>query len=416
MASRIRVLTALAIKNAGPGYHYDGGGLVLQVTKSGNQSWLFRYDFQGKRREMGLGPLHTVSLAEAREIARQLRQQLLDGTDPLEAKRKAQQEKQLANAAALTFAQCCEQYIKSHESGWKNVKHAGQWRSTLTTYCKDFNDHPVASVGQGDVLKCLESIWTEKPETASRLRGRIESVLDWATVRGYRTGDNPARWKGHLDHLLPTLSKAKRVKHHRALPWQDIRPFMTALRKEEGISARALEFLILTACRSGEVREATWREIDLGNALWIIPAERMKMGREHRVPLCRQAIALLSKLPREKDSPYVFISAKAGQPLSDMSLIAVMRRMKVEAVPHGFRSTFRDWAGESTSYPREVCEHALAHKLADGVEAAYQRGDMLQKRAAMMKDWADYCDEARRETIADAIAEFASTRRLTTPR
>jgi len=405
----------LAIKNAGPGYHYDGGGLVLQVTKSGNQSWLFRYDFQGKRREMGLGPLHTVSLAEAREIARQHRQKLLDGTDPLEAKRKAQQEKQLANAAALTFAQCCEQYITSHESGWKNVKHAGQWRSTLTTYCKDFNDQPVASVGQAEVLKCLEAIWTDKQETATRLRGRIESVLDWATVRGYRTGDNPARWKGLLDHLLPTLSKTKRVKHHRALPWQEIRSFMTALRKEEGISARALEFLILTACRSGEVREATWDEIDLSNALWIIPAERMKMGREHRVPLCRQALALLNTLPREKGSPYVFISAKPGKPLSDMSLIAVMRRMKVDAVPHGFRSTFRDWAGESTSYPREVCEHALAHKLADGVEAAYQRGDMLQKRAAMMKDWADFCDESRRETIADALAGMIrSTRPITT--
>lgn len=371
------MLTAMTVAKAQPGYHFDGGGLVLQVTKSGARSWLFRYDIRGKRREMGLGPTHTISLAEARDVARVLRQQLLDGIDPLEARKEARQQQQLVEARALTFSQCCEQYISAHESGWKNEKHAGQWRSTLKTYCAAFNDLPVASVGQGEVLKCLEAIWTDKTETASRLRGRIESVLDWATVRGFRAGDNPARWKGHLDHLLPTISKAKRVQHHRALPWQDIKPFMAALRKEEGISARALEFAILTACRSGEVRGAEWGEIDLKARIWTIPAARMKMGREHRVPLSSQAIGLLNLLPKMDDDPTVFLSGKQGKPLSDMALIAVLRRMKVDAVPHGFRSTFRDWAGESTSYPREVCEHALAHKLADGVEAAYQRGDPL---------------------------------------
>lgn len=249
-------------------------------------------------------------------------------------------------------------------------------------------------------MKCLEQIWTSKSETASRLRGRVEAVLDWATVRGYREGDNPARWKGHLDHLLPTISKIKRVQHHRALPWQDITVFMAALRQEEGIAARALEFLILTACRSGEVREATWDEIDLNARLWTIPAQRMKMGREHRVPLSVPVVKLLASLPRQDRTPYVFISTKIGQSLSDMSLNAVLRRMKVDAVPHGFRSTFRDWAGESTTYPREVCEHALAHRLADGVEAAYQRGDMLQKRTLMMDEWADFCDTHRPTALA----------------
>ncbi|MGC3963635.1 MAG: integrase arm-type DNA-binding domain-containing protein [Rhodocyclaceae bacterium] len=402
------MLTALQVNRAEAGYHYDGGGLVLQVSVSGARSWLFRYDFRGKRHEMGLGPTHTIGLAEAREVARLARQQLLDGINPLEARRTTRQEQKLEEAKALTFAQCCEQYIAAHESGWKNAKHASQWRSTLQTYCADFNDLPVASVGQAEVLKCLETIWKDKTETASRLRGRIESVLDWATVRGFRSGENAARWKGHLDHLLPTISKAKRVQHHRAMPWRDIKPFMVALRQEEGISARALEFAILTACRSGEVRGAQWEEFDLAARIWTIPAHRMKASREHRVPLSPQAVSLLNRLPREADEPHVFLSGKQGKPLSDMALIAVLRRMKVNAVPHGFRSTFRDWAGESTAYPREVCEHALAHKLADGVEAAYQRGDMLQKRVSMMKDWADYCDAQSTTTMAERLNELRS--------
>jgi integrase len=388
------MLTAVQVNRAQAGYHYDGGGLVLQVTKTDARTWLFRYDFHGKRYEMGLGPLHTISLAEARELARLARQQLLDGINPLEARRAARKEQQLQDARILTFAQCWEQYIAAHESGWKNTKHVAQWRSTLKNYCADFNDQPVASIGQAEVLKCLEPIWKDKTETASRLRGRIESVLDWAKVRGYRSGDNPAQWKGNLDHLLPVISKAKRVQHHRALPWQDISQFVRQLKQEDGISARALEFAILTACRSGEVRGAQWDEVDLKANLWIIPASRMKMGREHRVPLPAQAITLLKALPRIEGDTHVFLSGKQGKPLSDMSLNAVLRRMKVDAVPHGFRSTFRDWAGETTAFPREVCEHALAHKLADGVEAAYQRGDMLQKRTEMMKQWAAFCEGA----------------------
>lgn len=391
MAPRLGKLSAIAVNKLGQGYHYDGGGLILQVTASNARSWIFRFDFQGRRREMGLGPTHTISLAEAREAARQARQKVLEGIDPIEARNTTRRQAEQEKANALTFADCSGKYIATHRSGWKNPKHTAQWKSTLETYCAGFNGKPVSNVSRADVLACLEAIWTEKHETATRLRGRIESILDWATVHGLRAGDNPARWKGNLDHLLPTISKIRRIKHHRALPWQEIAPFMANLRQEVGLAPRALEFLILTACRSGEVRAATWDEIDMENRLWVIPAERMKMGKEHRVPLSQAAIELLISLPRLQEEPLVFPSTRAKKILSDMSLTAVMRRMEVDAVPHGFRSTFRDWAGESTSYPREVCEHALAHRLADGVEAAYQRGDMLKKRASMMKDWAAFC-------------------------
>ena len=340
---------------------------------------------------MGLGATHTVSLAEAREAAKNARQLLLAGIDPIDARNETRRQIAVAQASALTFAECSEKYIETHKSGWKNPKHVLQWTNTLATHCKAINDQPVAGIGRDQVLTCLEKIWTSKNETASRLRGRIEAVLDWATVRGYREGDNPARWKGNLDHLLPTISRTRRIKHHPAIAWQEIGHFMARLRNEDGLATRALEFLILTACRSGEVRAATWDEIDFEARIWIIPAERMKKDREHRVPLSNSAISLLKDLPRFERVGLIFPSPKGGKILSDMALNAVMRRMKVDAVPHGFRSSFRDWAGESTTYPREVCEHALAHKLADGVEAAYQRGDMLQKRVAMMQDWADFC-------------------------
>jgi len=387
MAAKIGKLAAVSVTRLPAGYHHDGGGLVLQVTKSGARSWLFRFDHGGKRREMGLGPTHTVSLSEAREAARQARKTLLDGIDPLEARNAARRAAEQMNCTRLTFGQCAERYIAAHQSAWKNPKHTAQWRSTLATYCVKFNAKPVAEVLRADVVSCLEEIWATKHETATRLRGRIESVLDWATVHGFREGENPARWKGNLDHLLPTISKTRRVQHHRAVPWQEVRDFMGRLRKEVGLAPRALEFLILTACRSGEIRAATWDEIDLSEQLWVIPAERMKMGKEHRVPLSRAAVAILVALLRIEGESLVFPSAKRGKMLSDMALTEVMRRMNVDAVPHGFRSTFRDWAGEVSSYPREVCEHALAHRLADGVEAAYQRGDMLRKRREMMEDW-----------------------------
>lgn len=340
---------------------------------------------------MGLGPTHTVGLAQAREAAKQARLLIREGLDPIEARDLARKQQALQKANALSFGQCCEHYIQAQKASWKNPKSAVQWTNTLTTYCTKLQTLPVAQVTREDVLDCLKAIWTDKQETASRLRGRIESVLDWASVQGYREGENPARWKGNLSLLLPMISKVRRVKHHKAVPWTHIQDFMTRLRQEPGIAPRALEFLILTACRSGEVRLARWQEINLDKRLWIIPPERMKMSREHRVPLSAQALAILNNLPRIEGTDLVFPSNRTNKPLSDMALTAVMRRMEVDAVPHGFRSTFRDWAGEHTSYPREVCEHALAHKLADGVEAAYQRGDMLKKREAMMQDWGMYC-------------------------
>lgn len=390
LATKIGKLAAVSINRLTAGYHHDGGGLVLQVTGTGARSWLFRYDYRGKRREMGLGPTHTVSLAEAREAARQARKLLLDDLDPIEVRDAARREAEKERRNHVTFGQCAERYIDAHQSGWKNPKHVAQWRATLATYCVSFNERDVADVQRADVLACLEQIWGTKHETATRLRGRIESVLDWATVHGFREGDNPARWKGNLDHLLPTISKTRRVQHHRAVPWQEVGGFMVQLRKEVGLAARALEFLILTACRSGEVRAATWDEIDLAERLWVIPSERMKMGKEHRVPLSGAAITLLMGLPRFEGECLVFPSQRRGKALSDMALTAVMRRMNADAVPHGFRSTFRDWAGEVSSYPREVCEHALAHRLADGVEAAYQRGDMLNKRRSMMEEWSGF--------------------------
>lgn len=404
MAAKIGKLAAVSVTRLPAGYHHDGGGLVLQVTKSGSRSWLFRYDYAGKRREMGLGPTHTVSLSEARDAARQARKMLLNSIDPLEERKATRRAAEQRDSTRLTFGECAEQYITTHQAAWKNPKHAAQWRSTLATYCAKFNAKPVFEVLRADVVTCLEKIWATKHETATRLRGRIESVLDWATVHGYRDGENPARWKGNLDHLLPTISKTRRVQHHRAVPWQDVRDFMGRLHKEVGTAPKALEFLILTACRSGEIRAATWDEIDESEQLWTIPAARMKMGKEHRVPLSRTALRLLEALPRIEGESLVFPSTKRGKMLSDMALTEVLRRMNVDAVPHGFRSTFRDWAGEASSYPREVCEHALAHRLADGVEAAYQRGDMLRKRREMMEDWGMFV--AGSASLSDELAVF----------
>jgi integrase len=396
MAKGIDKLTALAVRRESrPGYYGDGGGLWLQISaKYGTKSWVFRFKspVTGKAREMGMGSIDTYSLAEARVRAKEMRQIIDAGRDPIAEREADRQRTKLAAAMALTFDQCATAYIEAHRPGWKNPKHAAQWESTLATYAGPVvGDLPVAKVDMPLVLKILEPIWTTKNETASRLRGRIESVLDWATVRGYRTGDNPARWKGHLDKLLPAPGKVQKVEHHAALPYEEIGTFMVELRKQEGMGARALEFAILTACRSGEVRGATWDEIDMVNRLWIIPAERMKMKKEHRVPLSDAAVSLLESLPRLKGSEAVFFAPRGGK-LSDMTLTAVLRRMKRgEPTVHGFRSTFRDWAGETTAYPREVIEHALAHQLKDKAEAAYQRGDLLVKRARLMQSWAESC-------------------------
>ena len=403
MARQQQRLSALQVtKLTKPGLYGDGGGLTLQITATGAKSWLLRYMVAGKPFGMGLGPTHTVSLAEARQKALDARKLLIDGINPLAARKQKQIAAALAEAKMMTFDQCAEAYILAHKAGWKNAKHCDQWTNTLNTYASPVFGHlPVAEIDTGLVVKCLTPIWESKTETASRVRGRIESVLGWATTSGYRTGENPARWKGHLENLLATISKSSRTKNHPSLPWQRIGAFMSALRAREGVSPRAVEFAILTACRSGEVRGARWAEFDTAGKVWTIPAERMKAKREHEVPLSDAALALLASMPKDSDDDVVFAGTK-GQPLSDMSLTAVIRRINADEKPvwadangdcvtvHGFRSSFRMWAAETTNYPREVAEHALAHQLPDAVERAYQRGSQFAKRAALMAEWAVY--------------------------
>jgi integrase len=384
-----------------PGLHAVGGvnGLALHVNANGARSWILRTLVGGKRREIGLGSYPTVTLAVAREKAREKRDAIERGADPVADRRAAQSALRAANAAARTFRQCSDAYIEAHELSWRNAKHGQQWRNTLEQYA-----HPiignliVRDVEVSHVLRVLEPIWTEKTETASRLRGRIEKVLDWATSREYRQGLNPARWKGHLDHLLAERKRSARIVHHAAVPVDDMPAFMQALRAAEGTGALALEFLILTAARSGEVRGATWAEVDMKAKVWTIPANRMKAGKEHRVPLSPAALSVLKRaqaLPRVDGSEFVFPAPRGGA-LSDMTLTAVMRRMNVPAVPHGFRSTFRDWTAERTDYPRDVAEMALAHAIGDKVEAAYRRGDLFDKRRLMMAEWAAFLSRERR--------------------
>jgi integrase len=413
MARRLyKRLTAAEIKKLAnaPGMHADGDGLYLQVNKTGAASWVLRYlaSVEPKReRYFGLGALRRVSLAEARQLAEAARRQRLDGVDPIDDRRTKQLARRAATVKALTFRQCAEAYIRAHAAGWKNPVHARQWPSTLEAYAYPiFGMLPVTVVDVGLVMQAVEPIWASKTETASRLRGRIESVLDWATVRGHRpAGDNPARWRGHLDHLLPKPSKAKagarkatgRAEHHAALPYPEIADFVTALRRQAGAAARALEFAILTAGRTAEVIGARWSEIYLAERLWVIPAERMKAERDHRVPLAPAALAILDGMastrgPDDAGGEYVFPGMIAGRPLSNMALLAVLRRMGRDGCTvHGFRSTFRDWAAEQTDFPAEVVELALAHAIGDKVEAAYRRGELLEKRRALATAWAAYC-------------------------
>lgn len=382
------------VKTTKPGLYADGGGLYLQITAAGVKSWLFRYMRAGKARGMGLGPLHTIGLADARTRALDCRRQLLDGIDPLDSRNAERAAQRVAQANAMTFSHCSTKYIEAHRAGWKNAKHADQWINTLATYADPiFDSLPVSAIDTALVMKVIEPIWTTKTETASRLRGRIESVLDWAAVRGYRSGDNPARLKGHLDTLLPKRSRVKKVEHHPALPYADLPAFMKYLRAEDGVAARALELLILTATRTGEVIGATWSEFNLDESVWIIPAERMKMRKEYRVPLSARVIELIKAQNEVKQSDYVFPGGRYGKPLSNMAMLQLLERMKRDDITvHGFRSTFRDCAGETTHYPREVCEAALAHGIKDKAEAAYARGDLFVKRAALMEDWAAFAE------------------------
>jgi len=397
MARTIGKLTALAVTQAKRrGYYGDGGGLFLQVSASEAKSWVFRFKEAGKLHEMGLGATHTVSLAEARQKALECRKERLDGLDPIEIRRGKRIQAKLDAAKAMTFAACAERYIASHKAGWRNPKHAAQWPATLGTYVYPvFGSLPVQAVDVGLVMKVIEPIWAIKPETASRVRGRIESVLDWATARGYRQGENPARWRGHLENLLPKKTKVRRVEHHAALPYVEIGVFMIELRQQEGVAARALEFAILTAARTGEVIGAKWDEIDLDERLWAVPAERMKAGKEHRVPLSDAALTILEDLGKIRHGGFVFPGGRAGRPISNMAMMMTLRRMgRGELTVHGFRSSFRDWAAERTGFPAEVAEMALAHTVSDKVEAAYRRGDLFQKRRELAEAWAKFCAAA----------------------
>ena len=379
-----------------PGLHFVGGvaGLALQVLPSGGRSWVLRATVGDRRREMGLGGYPDVTLAKARENAREARDMIRRGVDPIESAKAARSALRASAARVITFKEAAEAYMTSQEAGWKSPKHRGQWAATLETYAyPHLGSLGVADVELPHVLQVLEPIWTTKTETASRVRGRMEMVLDWATAREYRSGPNPARWRGHLDKMLAKRSKVAKVTHHPALPIDGMAPFMTRLRAADGMGARALEFAILTASRSGEVRGARWPEIDLAGRVWVVPPDRMKAGREHRVPLSDAAVMLLEKLPRMAGTDLVFPAPRGGQ-LSDMTLSAVLRRMKVAAVPHGFRSTFRDWVAERTAYPHEAAELALAHAVGNTVEAAYRRGDMFAKRLRMMDDWAAFIAKA----------------------
>ncbi len=401
MPKQAKALGALAVKNlTKPGLTFVGEvpGLALQVLPSGARTWILRVMIGDKRRDMGLGGHPEISLADARALARQARQKIREGIDPIEQRKAAKSLLMAAAAKVMSFQNAAEAYIADQGPAWKNEKHLAQWKSTLATYAyPKIGKISVADIELPHVLDVLKPIWTEKTETASRLRGRIEQVLDWATVSGHRSGLNPARWRGHLDKLLPKPTKAKAERnrrlnqdgHHPALPIDEAPAFMVKLRAADGLGARALEFAILTAARSGEVRGAIWDEIDLDAATWTIPANRMKASKEHRVPLPAAAVELLRALPRMGGTDLAFPAPRGGQ-LSDMTLSAVLRRMKLAAVPHGFRSTFRDWVSERTSYPNDMAEMALAHAIGSKIESAYRRGDMFDRRRKMMEDWAKF--------------------------
>ena len=394
MPKKAKDLSALEVSRlTAPGHHAVGGvaGLYLYVLDTGARSWVLRTMVGTKRRHMGLGGYPDVPLAQAREKARAAKIEVSQGTDPIAQRVALASQLKAQQATQKTFEEAAKAYMEAHEKAWKNPKHRAQWGSTLKTYAYPHIGSLLdKDIDQEHVMKVLEPIWATKTETATRLRGRIESVLDWATTRKYRSGENPARWKGHLDNLLPAPSDIQKVESHRAVDYNDMAQFMADLRVREGLAARALEFAILCASRSGEVRGALWSEINREKAIWTIPAERMKAGKEHRVPLSTPAVKLLEALPRSDSSDLVFAGAD-DKPLSDMALTAVMRRMEVDAVPHGFRSTFRDWVGDCTNHPRDVAEFALAHKLSDKVEASYRRSDALEKRRQMMEEWADFC-------------------------
>ncbi len=418
MAGRLTAIGVRALVK--PGRYTDGEGLHLYVKDADRRAWVLRYTRSGKSRDMGLGAYPATTLAEARERASDARKHLRAGDDPLAVREAAQGEK--IATLEQTFRRAAEELMADKGKAWRSPKHRAQWASTLETYAYPvFGNQPVRDVDSDAVMRVLRPLWDRAPETGSRLRGRIEAVLDAAAARGWRTGENPARWKGHLASRLPSPRKVKATEHHPALPWSDVAGFVVELREREGVAARAVEMTILTACRSGEVRGMRWGEVDWDTAVWTIPSRRMKAGKPHRVPLSAAAVLLLRRMRAGQPAAaaLVFPGAKVGAALSDMSLTAVLRRMNAVAegatppwrdaatgepiTVHGFRSTFRVWAGERAPYPREVVEAALAHTLKDKVEAAYQRSDLMERRRPLMEEWATFCTAAERTAIVVSL-------------
>mgnify|MGYP006077712553 CR=1 FL=1 len=397
MPRKLKVLSAIEIQRLNHnGLHFVGmiPGLALQVRGEA-RSWILRAKVGNVVRDIGLGGYPGVTLAMAREVAREMRLQISNGIDPIQQRREQQDALRATQAKRLVFSEAVRRFLADKGSEWRNAKHRQQWTNTLQTYAIPvMGKMAVKDIELAHVIEAVKPIWETKTETASRVRGRIEKVLAWATAHGYRDGENPARWKGNLDAILPAPSKARKVKHHAALAYSEIGAFIVDLRKRPGMAALALEFCILTAARSGEVRGATWNEVDLGKGEWNIPASRMKAGKEHRIPLSQRAQELLDQFSGQVPDDIIFKAPRGGE-LSDMTLGALLKRMEVPVTVHGFRSTFRDWAGETSSFPREVIEHALAHQLKDKAEAAYARGTLLQKRRRLMDAWGEYCSRGK---------------------
>ena len=397
--AHINRLSPTAVRNSKPGMHNDGLGLYLQVTaaKDGtlNRSWIFRFaGSDGRERKMGLGSLDVIGLAEARQKAAECRRLRLENVDPIAAREAQRAAAAVAGAKAITFEKAAAAYIQAHQAGWRSTKHAAQWRSTLAAFVFPVFGHlPVNAVDTGLVMKALEPIWTTKTETAGRVRGRIESILDWAKARGYRHGENPARWRGHLENLLPSRRKVRTVKHLAALPFGEVPEFMAALRSQDGAAARALEFAILTAARSGEVRGARWDEIDdMAENTWTVPASRMKGGREHRVSICGRALAIVEEMRAIRTGDLIFPSLNPAKPIHDRAMLMQLQALGCGNVTtHGFRATFKTWASEQTDFPSEVIEMSLAHSVGNAVERAYQRGGLLEKRRLLMAEWEKFC-------------------------
>lgn len=409
MGRQVSKLTALRVKSLKtPGRYGDGDGLYLYVSKSGSRSWVFRYRDRttGKHRDKGLGPVRDVSLEQARAAAKAARATLRAGADPIDAPREVREQAALERKRLLLFGACATKYIDAHKASWRNEKHRDQWVATLATYADSLTGTPVADVDTPSVLAVLEPIWNTKTETATRVRQRIEAILDWAAARGYRPQANPARWRGHLDKLLPKPGKVSRVKPRAALPYKEVAAFIRALRAKPGQAPRALELQILTATRPSEVTGARWNEFDLESACWTVPGDRMKAGKTHRVPLSSAAVDLLLSLPRLGD--YLFPGGGKNPAMTTAAPLKILKELRPGVVAHGFRSTFRDWAADMTAYPREVAEQALAHSIADKTEAAYRRTDLFAKRARLMEDWASYCSQQHAPEVFEMAAARAA--------